>query len=529
MQLPMLPIRFLHRAQSLYPQKTAVVCGGYDESYDEFEGRVNQLSWALVHAGVSQGDRVAYLALNCHRMIEGYYGIPQIGAVLLCLNVRLHADEIAFILNDAAPKVLVVSTVLLPVWQSVADRCPSIQEVWLMEDSVEGVSYPTYDSKLVEEPAVPPDVPAIDENDVAELFYTSGTTGAPKGVMMTYRNLYAHAMSILATLQLTDDVVQIVGTVPLFHVNAWGSPHYLVAIGATQVVVPRFDPELFGQAVERYHATHALLVPTMLTALLNAPAMARYDFSSLEQIILGGAATAYPLIEEGRRRLGCECIVGYGLTETCPIVSVAYVKQPLKSLPREDQDRLQALTGLPAVGIEVEILDNAGHALPHDGQHSGELAVRSDSVMKGYWNRPEETAKVFLNDWFVTGDIAVIDAEGYINIVDRKKDVIISGGENISSLHVEEILYAHPDVLEVAVVGIPDPKWGEIPHAVVVPKEGKSLTPEMLEAFCRTRLGGFEVPRSWEVAPSLPKTGTGKIMKHVLREKFWANHDSRVV
>ncbi|PSR37157.1 MAG: O-succinylbenzoate--CoA ligase [Sulfobacillus thermosulfidooxidans] len=529
MQLPMLPIRFLHRAQSLYPDKAAVVCQGVVEDYTEFQRRVNQLSWALLHAGVQQGDRVAYLAFNCHRMIEGYYGVPQIGAVLLCLNVRLHADEIAFILNDASPKILVVSPALLPIWDTIAERCPSVQDVWLMEDDDTPHPYPSYDSKLQNEPHTSPDLPMIDENDVAELFYTSGTTGSPKGVMMTYRNLYAHAMSILATLHLTDDVVQIVGTVPLFHVNAWGSPHYLVALGATQVVVPRFDPTLFGQAVEQYRATHALLVPTMLTALLNSQAMDHYDFSSLQQIILGGAATAYPLIEEGRARLGCECIVGYGLTETCPIVTIAYVKQPLKSLPPHEQARLQALTGLPAVGIEVEILNNDGQPIPHDGVHSGELAVRADSVMKGYWNRPDETAKVFRNGWFVTGDIAVIDAEGYINIVDRKKDIIISGGENISSLHVEDVLYAHPDVMEVAVIGIPDPKWGEIPHAVVVPKEGKALTAQDLDTFCRSRLGGFEVPKSWEIVSALPKTGTGKIMKHVLREKFWTGHDTRVI
>jgi fatty-acyl-CoA synthase len=313
--------------------------------------------------------------------------------------------------------------------------------------------------------------------------------------------------------------VQIVGTVPLFHVNAWGSPHYLVAVGATQVVVPRFDPELFAASVQQTQATHALMVPTMLNSLLNSPVLDRFDLSSLQQIILGGAATAYALIEEARNRLKCECIVGYGLTETCPIVSVSYVKAPLKLLPQSEQNRLQALTGLPAVGIEVEILDSEALPLPHDGQHPGELGVRADSVMKGYWNRPEETERAFKNGWFLTGDVAVIDQEGYINIVDRKKDIVISGGENISSLHVEDVLYAHPDVLEAAVIGVPDPTWGEIVHAIVVPKPGQTLAISDLETFCRQQLGGFEVPRSWEISGELPKTGTGKIMKHVLRQQ----------
>ncbi|MCL4495874.1 MAG: long-chain-fatty-acid--CoA ligase [Firmicutes bacterium] len=519
MELPMLPIRFLHRAESIYSKKTAVICHNVNETYEEFSARVNQLSRALERAGVKQGDRVAYLALNCHRMLEGYYGVPQIGAILLCLNIRLHPTEIAYIINDATPKLLILSPQLLPLWEAISGQCPSVEHVWLMEPGDSPNHLPTFDEIIASESSQVPNVPAINESDVAELFYTSGTTGSPKGVMMTYRNLYTHALSSLATLGLNDEVVQIVGTVPLFHVNAWGSPHYLVAVGATQVVVPRFDPELFALSVERSRATHALMVPTMLNSLLNSPVLDRFDLSSLKQIILGGAATAYSLIEEARSRLQCECIVGYGLTETSPIVSVAYVKAPLKSLPVSEQNRLQALTGIPAVGIEVEIFDSQAFPLPHDGQHPGELGVRADSVMKGYWNRPEDTQRVFKNGWFLTGDVAVIDQEGYINIVDRKKDIVISGGENIASLHVEDVLYAHPDVLEAAVIGIPDPTWGEIVHAIVVPKPDHTLVVSDLEAFCRQRLGGFEVPRSWEIAEELPKTGTGKIMKHVLRQK----------
>jgi fatty-acyl-CoA synthase len=530
MQVPMLPIRFLRRTAQLYAEKPAVVCGNEPFTYAQYRDRVNQLSHALRRLGVGQGDRVAYLALNCHRLLEGYYGVPQIGAILLCLNIRLGPQEIAFILNDAQPKVLILSQTLAPVWDAIREQCPSVQHVLVMEGRMEGREWPSYDEVIAAESTDAPDAPEIDENDVAELFYTSGTTaGRPKGVMLTYRNLYAHALSAIITLNLNDTTVQIVGTVPLFHVNAWGSPHYLVAIGATQVVVPRFDSQLFCQATQASHATHALLVPTMLNTLLNYPDLDRYDLSSLQRIILGGAPAPYSLIEQARRRIGCECLVGYGLSETSPIISIAILKSTLLDRPQEERDRRQAMTGVPVVGTEIAIFDEGGQPVPHDGQRIGEIWVRGDSVMKGYWERPEETAAAFHDGWFRTGDMATIDDEGYINIVDRKKDIVISGGENISTIAVEDVIYRHPAVREVAVIGVPDPKWGEIVKAIVVLKPGQNVTAEELVQFCRQHLGGFEVPRSIDFMDELPKTGTGKIIKHELRARYWEGHESRVV
>jgi fatty-acyl-CoA synthase len=530
MQVPMLPIRFLRRATEVYGGKTAIVCGESPFSYAQYRDRINQLSHALQRMGVQQGDRVAYLALNCHRLLEGYYGVPQIGAILLCLNIRLSKEEVAFILNDAQPRVMVLSHMLVPVWEAIKDQCPSVEHVVLMEGPMQGYDWPSYEETIAAEPASAPEVPEIDENDVAELFYTSGTTGGmPKGVMLTYRNLYAHALQAILGLEMDDRTVQVVGTVPLFHVNAWGAPHFLVALGGTQVVVPRFEPKLFCEAVQRWHATHALLVPTMLNSLLNYPDRERYDLSSLVKIILGGAATPYPLIEQARQTLRCECLVGYGLTETSPILTLATLKGTLDHLPQEQKDRRQAMTGIPMIGIELAILDDEGSPLPHDGTSRGEICVRGDSVMKGYWNRPRETAEALEGGWFHTGDIATFDAEGYVNIVDRKKDIIISGGENISSAAVEDALYRHPDVLEAAVIGVPDPRWGETPRAVVVLKPGASLTEEELIQFSRQHLGGFEVPRSVEFVSELPKTGTGKIIKHELRKRYWQGRDSAVV
>jgi fatty-acyl-CoA synthase len=528
-QLPMTPIRLLRRTAPMYADKPAVICGGTSTSYRQFHGRVNALSHALLDMGVNRGDRVAYLALNCHRLVEGYFGVPQIGAVLVCLNIRLHPDELAFILNDAQPRVLILSSALVPLWLSLRDRCGSVERVILMDGPSSELDAPVYDDLLARMPRAAPPDPPIDEKDLASLFYTSGTTSRPKGVMLSYRNIYAHAVSAIISLDYRDVTRQLVGTVPLFHVNAWGSPHNLVGVGGTQVVVARFDPEIVCEAVQATGANRLLLVPTMLNALLNFPRLTEYDLSTLDRIVLGGAATPRALIEHARAVLHCECLVGYGLTETSPIVSVATIKDTLQHESSEEKDRRQATTGLPSFGLEAEIFDDNDALLPHDGTSRGEIRVRGDSVMIGYWNRPEETDAVFKNGWFCTGDIATIDAEGYLNIVDRKKDIIISGGENIAPTDIEDALFRHPAVLEAAVIGVPDTRWGEVPRAVVVLRPGHEASEDEILGYCREHLAGFKVPKAVDFVSELPKTGTGKVQKQVLREPFWQGHESRVV
>jgi fatty-acyl-CoA synthase len=529
MHVPMSPLRFLHRTVGLYPEKAAVVCSGERFTYRAFGERVNRLSHALLATGVAPGDRVAYLGLNCHRLIEGYYGIPQIGAILLCVNIRLTPEEIAYIVNDAEPSVLLVSQVLAPVWDAIRDRCPSVRQVVLMEGRLPDRDWPSYEEWIAAQPATDPPVPEIDENDVAGLFYTSGTTAHPKGVMLTNRNIFMHAVSAIISLGYTERTSQIVGTVPLFHVNAWGSPHQLVAVAGTQIVVPRFDPEILCRAVQEERASWVFLVPTMLNALLNYPDIGDYDLSSLERIVLGGAPCPRTLIEAARARLHCECLVGYGMTETTPIATLGILKGTLDDLPQEEKDRRQAMTGIPVFAVDVEIFDDEDRPLPHDGVAQGEIRIRADSVMKGYWRQPEATEAVMRNGWFCTGDVATVDEEGYFNIVDRKKDIIISGGENISTASVEDALFRHPAVLEAAVIGIPHAEWGETPHAMVVRRPGMEVSEDDIIAFARLHLSGFKVPRSVEFVDELPKTGTGKIQKHVLRERYWAGRESRVL
>lgn len=529
MHVPMTPLRFLHRTALLYGDKEAVICRESRFTYKQFEERVNALSHTLLERGVQKGDRVAYLALNCHRLIEGYYGVPQIGAILLCINIRLTPREIAYIISDAEPSVLMLSSALAPIWDEIKDQCPTVQHVVVLDGTIPDHDWPAYEDTIAKLPTDTPPVPAIDEDDVAALFYTSGTTAHPKGVMLTYRNIFMHAVSAIISLNYNDTTSQVVGTVPLFHVNAWGSPHQLVAVGGTQVVVPRFDPQILCETIQSTHANWVFLVPTMLNALLNYPRREEYDLSSLRRIMLGGAPAPHALVERARSILGCECLVGYGLTETTPIASIATIKSTLADEPQEERDRRQSMTGMPCFGVEVEIFNADDRPVAHDGISTGEIRIRADSVMKGYWKRPEETAEAFRDGWFCTGDVATMDEEGYLDIVDRKKDIIISGGENIAPAEIEDVLFRHPDVLEAAVIGVPDPKWGETARAVVVLRPGETVTEEEIIAFCGQNLAGFKVPKSVEFVEELPKTGTGKVTKHVLRDTYWQGRASKVL
>jgi fatty-acyl-CoA synthase len=280
--------------------------------------------------------------------------------------------------------------------------------------------------------------------------------------------------------------------------------------------------------VQKEKVTHFAMVPTMATALINHPALGNYDLSSLRFVSIGGAASPPDLIREIEQKLGCRAYSGYGLTETTPVLTQSFIKDHLKETPDEARWARQAMTGYPLPGIEVSIVDANDNHLPRDGQSVGEIVVRADNVMHGYWKQPEDTARVMRGGWFHTGDMAVIDEEGYFLIVDRKKDIIISGGENIASIEIEKAIFSHPAVLECAVVAVPDERWGEVPKALVVVKPDQELTDQQLIEHCRTKLPGFKVPKSVEFFDSLPKGGTGKILKKELRERYWEGYTKRV-
>jgi fatty-acyl-CoA synthase len=332
---------------------------------------------------------------------------------------------------------------------------------------------------------------------------------------------------LLVAVPADDRDIQL-HTIPLFHVNGWGVPQLLTAVGGTHVMMRKFDPTSALELIERERVTRFYVVPTMMTLLLNHPGIADYDLSSMRFIKIGGAPAPPDMIRRAEQLFGGTVIAGYGLSETSPVITLAVPKKSLQGEDDEIRYARQASTGLPLVGVDLEIVDDAGDPLPWDGRHEGEIVVRSNVVMDGYWNDPESTAVSMRDGWFHTGDVATVDPEGYVLIVDRKKDIIISGGENISSVEIEKVLYQHPAVLESAVIAVPDEQWGEVPLAIVALRSGKTATAEDLTSFCRERLATFKVPKSFQFVDELPKGGTGKILKARLREPHWQQEAKRV-
>ncbi|MEA3078589.1 MAG: hypothetical protein QOF60_3497 [Actinomycetota bacterium] len=488
MIVPLTPLDFLERARSLFAELEAVVDGERRFTYGSFVARCHALASAL---GPLDGARVAYLSPNTVELLEAYYGVLLAGGVLVPLNIRLAEAELQAILDDCSASVLFVHP--STAQSLVAPRTITIG--------------PEYDALLAAHDGAFVDRVVDDENAVCELFYTSGTTGMPKGAMLTHRNLATHAVDSALTMACTHrDVV--LHTIPLFHVNGWGTPHWVTLLGGRHVMLPRFDPFEVLRLIEAEGVTRLHLVPTMATSLLVSEALRGHDYSSLVQVTVGGSPPGPQLLAELEDAFGCEVICGYGLTEAAPQVTKALTKRSHDGLPVEEQRARRATTGLPNVGVSVRLGDD------------GEILVRSNHVMAGYWNQPEATAEVLVDDgrWLRTGDIATVDGEGYLRIVDRKKDLVISGGENVSSVEVEQALCAHPAVLEAAVVGEPDARWGEVPRAFVTLRPGAAVPlADELRAFVAGRLAKFKVPRRIDVVGDLPKGGSGKVLKNELR------------
>ena len=526
MNIPLTPLRFLRYAEQQYPGRTAVVCNQDRFTYAQFAERVGRLAGALRQAGIQAGDRVAFLGANCHRLLEAYYGVPEAGAVLLPLNIRLAPDELAFILNDSGATILFVEKQFLGLVESFRKSLRTVKMFVQLDGHPEApwLDPRNYDALLAEATPHRADINSIDENSLAELFYTSGTSANPKGVMLTHRNIYLHALNVCMGFQIENGAVEL-HTIPLFHANGWGVAHFLTLLGGKHVMIQRFETKEVFRLIETEKVHSCSLVPIMATALVNCPERHNYDLSTLRRIVIGGAASSPTLIREVEQQLGCECFSGYGLTETCPSLTIS----PMKSgLGWEGEQRYvgQAMTGYAFPGTEIRVVDADDRDLPRDGQAIGEIIARSDGVMEGYWRQPEASAEALRGGWFHTGDMATFNEQGYLLIVDRKKDIIVSGGENISSLELEKAILAHPAVLEAAVIPVPDEKWGEVPKALVVLKPKATASESELIEFCRARLSHYKCPRSVEFVDSLPKTGTGKILKKDLRKKYWQGKDT---
>jgi len=514
----------LNKAERLFPGKEAIVCGGRRWTYAQFAERVHRLSAALRSLGVKKGDRVAILHRNCHRYLESYFATAQMGAALVPINYRLDPSDWVDTVEDSGSTVILVGEGFQDDWQAVADTvsdwCRTISCPGHIGDAERQPSMLGYEALL--ERAHPRDAPhpTLDERDVAQIYYTSGTTGRGKGVILSHRNVYVHALGTIAELKLdSSDVWLHAG--PMFHLADGWAVWSITWVGGVHVVIPEFEEQAVLRALEQEGVTMTSLIPTMLNALVNYPEVGEFDSSSLRLLLSGGSPIAEALVRRTMETFGCEFAQGYGLTETSPYVTLSLLKDHLRNLSRDEQVRYLSTAGREFIAARVRVVDEKGNDVKPDGRQVGEIIMRGDTVTKGYWKLPELTNQSFQDGWLYSGDLAVIDEEGYLTIVDRKRDVIISKGQPVYSVPVEDVLYSHPAVLEAAVIGVPDERLGQAVKAVVVLKEGHEATEEEIIKFCGERMAETQAPRSVDFVQSLPKTGSAKIAKVALRDEYW--------
>ncbi|MBX3674728.1 MAG: acyl-CoA synthetase [Burkholderiales bacterium] len=521
--VPLSPVGFLRRAAETWPGKVAVRHGEASFTYAEFEARCRRLASALARRGIGRGDTVAILAPNVPAMLEAHYAVPGLGAVLNALNFRLDARTVAFCLEHGGAKALIADREFSAVVEEALSLCASPPLVIDIDDplgpggSLRGAI--GYEALLAEgDPgfALPG---ARDEWDSLGLLYTSGTTGNPKGVVYHHRGAYLNALGNALAFGLSSRSVYL-WTLPMFHCNGWTYTWAVTAVGGTHVCLRRVDPALIFPAIARHGVTHLCGAPIVLNLLVHAPDAVKARFDHVVEVATGGAAPPSAVIE-AMERMGFRVTHLYGLTESYGPATLCAWQDDWDALALADRARLMARQGVRYPTMEdLQVADPlTGEPVPRDGATLGEVMLRGNTIMKGYLANPKATDAAFRGGWYRTGDLAVWHADGYIEVKDRSKDIIISGGENISSLEVEECLYRHPKVMEAAVVARPDAKWGESPCAFVTPKPGAGeLTAGEVIAFCRANMAHFKVPRT-VVFGELPKTSTGKIQKFVLRER----------
>ncbi len=520
MKTPLTPLSLADRAFKYRDRRLAVIDGDQQQTYGDWARRIFQVARALMDAGIKPGDRVAALMPNTGPMLDLFYAVPWIGAILVPLNTRLAADDYAYILRHSGSRLVVVDRTLWPLLVPLQDALPT---VWVSRGSVAGLlQYETVLSRFSPDPLP---VPSIDEDATMTLNYTSGTTARPKGVELTHRNLMTNAVDFAFHLQIGLGDVYL-HTLPMFHVNGWGGVWAVTGVGGVHVTLPKVDGTQIWQLIRQHGITRMCGAPAVMNIMINSPDAARVEHA----VRLGTAGAPPPAsIIERMESLGFDILHVYGLTEVSPFITVSEWLPEERHLPVAERARQSARQGIPQLlSGEVRVVRPDDTQVAEDGEEMGEIVCRGNVVMKGYYQDPDATAKALRGGWFHTGDLAVVHPDHYIEIRDRDKDVIISGGENISSVEVESVLYRHPAIQDAAVIGVPDAKWGETVKAIVVLKEDMAVDSSEIIRFCRDHMAHFKAPTSVDIVAELPRTASGKVQKFILREPYWKKTPKRV-
>ncbi len=523
------PVKFLVRSAQVYPDKVAVVHGSARYTYRQFYERVNRLANALKKHGIGKDDKVAFICPNIPPMLEAHYAVPMIGAALVSINIRLSANEVAYIINHSDAKAIFVDNEFASTVQPVMhllEKVDLIVNVCDVNDE-KPLAGTDYESFLSSEDPEPVEIDVDDERSVVAINYTSGTTGLPKGVMYHHRGAYLNALGEILEARMDPTSVYL-WTLPMFHCNGWCFTWAVTAIGGTHVCLRAVLPDEVFRLIEQEGVSHLCAAPTVLVMMSSYPGAENLKLKRPLEVITAGAPPAQKIIENVEA-LGANITHVYGLTEVYGPHSVCAWKPEWEHLPVQEKAAVKSRQGVPYIVAQyMDVVDPVSmQPVPRDGKTIGEIVMRGNNVMLGYYKDEEATATAFAGGWFHSGDLAVMHPDGYVQIMDRKKDIIISGGENISTVEIENVIFRHPDVLEVAVVPVPDEKWGEVPKAFVVPKEGKRPTAQSIIDFCKDNLARFKAPKSVEFS-HLPKTATGKIQKFKLREKEWKGRERMV-
>ncbi len=504
-------------------------------TYKDFGQRVKKLASMLTSLGVKPGDTVAVMDWDSHRYLECYFAVPMMGAVLHTINIRLTPEQLIYTINHAEDDVILVNEEFLPLLSSVKDRFETVKNVILLTDKGQmpesDMTFAGEYEALMADAQPEYDFPEFDENTMATTFYTTGTTGLPKGVFFSHRQLVLHTYALMSGLSAYDAQANVnsadvyMPLTPMFHVHAWGIPYMMTMLGSKQVYPGRYEPEMLLKLIITEKVTFSHCVPTIINMLVTSPAISKVNLDGWK-VVIGGSAMPQGLCKQGLKN-NINLYTAYGMSETCPLLTVANIKPNLRDKSEDEQVEIRCKTGLPVPNVQLKVVDAMGNAVPHDGETAGEVVVRTPWLTQGYIKDEEKSAELWENGWLHTGDIGVIDSDGYLKITDRLKDVIKTGGEWISSLELEDIISRHEAVSEVAVVGVADEKWGERPLAMVVLRDGfqGKIKESDIQDFCMKfvesgQIPKYGVPSRIILDEQIPKTSVGKISKKDIRSQY---------